>query len=150
MDVDQREELTRTFAPLRNMPTRRNLNIIQKRRLRKFKRNYAFQDPMGTRALIYGLASHINHACPDCAQAIFLVEAKNPHEITVRLQKNVRADEEIFIHYGKSRLNFDCPLCDTGKPIWKRWKRKNTKELAVGFKRFIAKVDPRKISRSSK
>ncbi|KAH7225683.1 hypothetical protein BKA60DRAFT_536297 [Fusarium oxysporum] len=109
------------FAPLRKM-RHYNMNATESVCLDKFKRDCAFQDPSGTRVLIYSLVSNINHACPDCAQATFLVA--EAYDITVTLVKDVRAGEEIFIDFGEARSHFDCSLCNTREPIWKRRKRK--------------------------
>ncbi|TXC05016.1 hypothetical protein FocTR4_00000961 [Fusarium oxysporum f. sp. cubense] len=99
-----------------------NMNATESVCLDKFKRDCAFQDPSGTRVLIYSLVSNINHACPDCAQATFLVA--EAYDITVTLVKDVRAGEEIFIDFGEARSHFDCSPCNTREPIWKRRKRK--------------------------
>ncbi|KAF4419520.1 hypothetical protein FACUT_11426 [Fusarium acutatum] len=128
----------------------------------KIKRDQAFKDPSGTSALIYSLASSIHHACPDCAQATFLVA--KAYDITVTLVKDVRAGEEIFIDFGEARSHFVCYLCNTGG--WKRRKRQNmdetrrdeetltemnhkTRKWAVVLKGFLAKLDPRNMFKTA-
>ncbi|KAI7759459.1 hypothetical protein LZL87_011255 [Fusarium oxysporum] len=144
---------------------RYNMNVTESVCFDRLKRDCAFQDPSGTRALIYSLASNINHACPDCAQAKFLVA--EAYDVTVALVKDVRAGEEIFIDFGEARPHFDCSLCNTREPIRKRRKRKNTdetrkdeetlternhkiREWAAVLKGFFANLDPRDVFKDTK
>ncbi|KAF4502175.1 hypothetical protein FAGAP_1595 [Fusarium agapanthi] len=132
------KEPTKAFASLRKMLLD-DFNATESVCLDKFKRDHAFKEPLVTSAIIDSLANHINNACPDCAQATFLV-AKT-YDITVTLVKDVRAGEEIFIDFGQGQPHFVCSLCNTGESIWKRQKRQ--------LKGFLAKLYPRNMFKTA-
>jgi hypothetical protein len=108
-----RQEAVNLFFRLRHIPTDRALvaNEPFETILEDFRRDYAFQDPAGRRALIYRNASHMNHACRYCANAEWIIDAEEPHQITVRVTKRVGANKEIFINYGWGNLPFACSEC---------------------------------------
>jgi hypothetical protein len=108
-----RQETVNLFSRLAQIPTDRALvaNESFETILEDFKRDYAFQDPAGRRALIYRNASHINHACRYCANAEWIIDAEEPHQIMVRATKRIRANKEIFINYGWGNLPFACSEC---------------------------------------
>lgn len=111
--LETRQEVARLFSRLENIPTDRALaaNEPSETIIENFRRDYAFQDPAGRRALIYRTASHMNHACAYCANAEWNVDAEEPHQITVRVTQRVRANKEIFINYGWGNLPFACSEC---------------------------------------
>lgn len=77
-----------------------------------FVSEYAFGNPQRNRMNIYPFASHINHACDKCANAQFWIQAEKPDRITVRLIRNVRKGQEIFINYHRPSGNtFGCAVC---------------------------------------
>ncbi|PKK44782.1 hypothetical protein CI102_9376, partial [Trichoderma harzianum] len=77
-----------------------------------FLLEYAFSNPQRNRINIYPFASHINHACDKCANAQFWIQAEAPVRITVRLLRNVRKGQEIFINYNRPSGNtFGCAVC---------------------------------------
>jgi hypothetical protein len=110
-----RREVADLFSRLENIPTDRAVvaNEPSEMILEDFRRDYAFQDPNGWRSLIYRAASHLNHACTDCANAECVVDAEEPHPITVKVTKRVRANKEIFMNYRDDwgNLPFICPEC---------------------------------------
>ncbi|KIL94926.1 hypothetical protein FAVG1_01857 [Fusarium avenaceum] len=110
-----RREVAGLFSRLANIPTDRALVADEPSEMiiEDFRRDYAFPDPTGSRSLIYTVASHLNHACTDCANAEWIVDADEPHRITVQVTKRVRANKEIFITYGDDwgNLPFICSEC---------------------------------------
>ncbi|KAI1031301.1 hypothetical protein LB504_000759 [Fusarium proliferatum] len=98
----------------------------------KFKQDNACQHPTITTGLRRSLASNINHGCPGCAQATFILA--ETYDITLTLEKNVRAGEEILVDFGQDRLRLRCSLCHTRESTW-NWRKRQ-------FKGFLAKLDP--------
>ncbi|OAQ98062.1 hypothetical protein LLEC1_03009 [Akanthomyces lecanii] len=88
-----------------------------KRRLESFISDYAFSDPQRDRAHIYELTCYINHACSTCANAEFWVDSDWPNSITVKLVRDVKKNDEIFICYHKPSLYFGCALCRYGETL---------------------------------
>ncbi|KAF7533448.1 hypothetical protein G7Z17_g13511 [Cylindrodendrum hubeiense] len=109
--VEARLRLQQTFKKLEDIPSDTRLTKQERKQLNKFVKEYAFWDSKGTNAHIYRLASHINHACARHANAEQWTDSAYPNYITVRLVKDVRADEEIFINYNKGHMPFGCPFC---------------------------------------
>ncbi|KAK4078554.1 uncharacterized protein Triagg1_2885 [Trichoderma aggressivum f. europaeum] len=73
---------------------------------------YAFSNPGCSRANIYRLASHINHACRKCANAEISIGPGTPNLITVRLVRKVKKGQEIFINYDRPSGNaYGCAVC---------------------------------------
>ncbi|CAJ0545801.1 Ff.00g092740.m01.CDS01 [Fusarium sp. VM40] len=110
-----RREVASLFSRLANIPTDRALVADEPSEMiiENFRRDYAFPDPAGSRSLIYPVASHLNHACTDCANAEWFVDEEEPHRITVQATKRVRANKEIFINYRDDwgNLPFICSEC---------------------------------------
>ncbi|KAI1022596.1 hypothetical protein LB503_000713 [Fusarium chuoi] len=98
----------------------------------KFKQDNACPHPTITTGLNKSLAPNTNHGCPGCAQATFIVA--ETYDITLTLEKNVRAGEEILIDFGQDRLRLRCSLCHTRESTW-NWRKRQ-------FKGFLAKLDP--------
>ncbi|PNP77464.1 hypothetical protein FNYG_09340 [Fusarium nygamai] len=111
---------------------RKDLNATESVCFDKFKRDHDC-NPSITNAKTSSLASNINRACPDCAQATFRVA--ETYDITLTLVKDVRKGEEICIGFGQARTRFVCSLCNTKEPTWK-WRKRQ-------FKRLLAKLYPR-------
>ncbi|KAM0423936.1 hypothetical protein ACHAPD_002418 [Fusarium lateritium] len=112
----KRDELKQIFRNLRAIPTEgtlssRPMDMDHVRLLENFRQEYGFQDPQGRRCHFYKTACFINHACGKCAQASFQIDGEWPYRINVKLNEPVRADEEIFIHYGKKKLPYGCAVC---------------------------------------
>lgn len=101
------------FRRLRHISKGDTVSKRDEKRLRQFIRDYAFADPAHGRAHVYGLASHINHACTSCANAEVWVEPTEPNYITVRLMKPIAKDQEVYINYNRRNLKFNCALCGT-------------------------------------
>lgn len=114
----QREDLRVWFRKLRKVPHGSN-DIFEKKdkeRLEKFISDYAFSDPQRERAHIYKLTCYINHACRSCANAEIWVDSAAPHTITVRLVKDLKNGDEIFICYNKL-TPYGCALCQHGQTL---------------------------------
>ncbi|KAM5355731.1 hypothetical protein ACJ41O_002377 [Fusarium nematophilum] len=107
----RRRELTLAFTPLRKIPVEKTLSISNQLKLEKFIEDYAFWDPNRSRAHVFRLTSHINHACTSCANAQHWTDLDFPNYMTVTLVKPVQTGDEIFIHYGKRRMGFGCAVC---------------------------------------
>lgn len=123
MSHRQRENLQVWFRKLRKVPHGGNdtFKDSDKQKLERFISNYAFWDPQRERAHTYKLASLINHACRSCANAQYWVESAQPNEISIRLVKDVKSTDEIFICYNK-RVPYSCPLCPRRKTPMSRLK----------------------------
>ncbi|KAF4999132.1 hypothetical protein FDECE_11595 [Fusarium decemcellulare] len=107
----RRTGLSQAFTSLRHMPTDKDVDWSQRKKLETFIEEYAFSDPQRRKAHIFRLASHINHACTRCANAEHWTDSVHPHPIKITLVRDVKKDEEIFIHYGKKRMSFGCAVC---------------------------------------
>ncbi|KAF5552742.1 hypothetical protein FPHYL_8890 [Fusarium phyllophilum] len=104
----------------------------------KFKRDHNCKYPLITNVFINSLAAHINHACPDCAQATFRVAES--YDITVTLVKDVRAGDQICIDIVQARTRLVCSLCNIREPKWKWRKRQCKRFLAKLFRRNMLKT----------
>lgn len=125
------KKLQNTFPKLCGIPGCTRLDEKGRRQLKKFIEEYAFWDSQSTRAHVYPLASHINHACSTHANAQQWTDSGHPNLITVTLVKDVKAGDELFINYNKGRMPFSCPFCGgrSGKP---RTENKNTGDGSFG------------------
>jgi hypothetical protein len=82
-----------------------------KKRLEEFVAEYGILDRQPKQHVhIFLLTSHINHACPDCANCTIDIDSAAPHLLTVKLCKDVGAGEELFISYSK-RVPYGCAGC---------------------------------------
>lgn len=99
---------------LANIPDEK-LADRDRKRLKRFIKEYAFWDTRLDRAHIYKLASHINHACASCANASHFTECSSPNLITIRLLAPIKAGDELFICYNKSNLPYRCAVCRATK-----------------------------------
>ncbi|KAK7426154.1 hypothetical protein QQZ08_007320 [Neonectria magnoliae] len=104
------------FKQLKSIPDTAELTPKHRKELEKFVEDYAFWDTTRTNAHIYHIASHINHACPSCANAEQWTNSEEPHQITVTLVRRVKQGEEIFINYNKGRMPFGCAVCGRRRP----------------------------------
>ncbi|KAM0296371.1 hypothetical protein ACHAO9_000012 [Fusarium lateritium] len=140
--LEKRREVAGLFTRLANIPTDRALTANEPSGMiiEDFRTEYAFQDPARQRALIYRLASHMNHACTDCANAMWIVDAREPHGITVQTTKRVKAGKEIFINYGWANLSFACPIC-AKKRVKRAAKQARKEDFKRKLKRFARLFD---------
>lgn len=106
-----RADLRNTFKRLSVVKSEETMSPSDRKKLEGFMEDYAFWDGRMSNAYIYKLVSHINHACPSCANAQHWVDSQDPNCISIRLVRNVKAGEELFIHYGKTNLSFRCAVC---------------------------------------
>ncbi|KAH7328897.1 hypothetical protein B0I35DRAFT_418688 [Stachybotrys elegans] len=109
----QRNKARHRFKRLKDLPDR--LDKKQKKQIMRFVKDYAFWGGAKDKAFIYSLGSHINHACADCANATVTIESEVPNIMGVRLRQILEPGQEIFIHYGRSKLPFGCAVCSKGR-----------------------------------
>ncbi|EGX94012.1 hypothetical protein CCM_02283 [Cordyceps militaris CM01] len=109
-----RDKMRVWYRKLRNMAHGGNDTFQQKdkKTLEKFVDDYAFHDPQREKAHIYRLASYINHACKRCANAEFWVDG-DTKKIQVKLIRDVKDGDEIFIFYNRHNLGFGCAVCES-------------------------------------
>ncbi|KAF5713466.1 nadh-ubiquinone oxidoreductase kda subunit [Fusarium mundagurra] len=147
-DLPQGHEITGAERPIFAVPPqptepsasrRKDLNATESVCFDEFKRDKACSNPSITSAITSSLASHINHACPDCAQATF--RFADTYDITATLVNDVRAGEQICIGFVQARTRRVCSLCNAKEP-----KRKWRKRLC---KRFLAKLNPRNMFKTA-
>ncbi|KPM40944.1 hypothetical protein AK830_g5577 [Neonectria ditissima] len=111
LDPQARATLCHYFRTLKDLPAAAEPGSKNRKLLEKFVEEYAFWDTTRANCHIYDIASHINHACPSCANAEQYTEHNEPNKITVTLARGVREGEELFINYNKRRLRFGCGGC---------------------------------------
>jgi hypothetical protein len=109
--------LQKRFRKLRSVPIgQKKLGWYWKKKIKRFFTEYAFANPQGTEGHIYTLGSHMNHACPSCANAEQWTESDSPNRILVRLVKAVKANDEVFIYYNNHKgASLGCAKC--GFPV---------------------------------
>lgn len=130
LSTTKQQELQSCFRKLRYLPigSKKPLQKKDRQRLERFVKDYAFWDPRRSKAHIFKLTSHINHACISCANAQHWTDSASPFSMTVTLVRPVKAGEEIFVHYNRSNISFSCAVCPDnslksrllgfGKTIW--------------------------------
>lgn len=134
LPVSEQQSLVNGLHRLKGLPVGAlTLKPKEVKQLEAFIRDYGFLDPQKARAHIFPFTGHINHACARCANAQLWVDSAEPHSMTVTMVKDVKADDEIFIHYNRNDLAFGCALCSSGAPLkdrlfdWAKSKPKNNK-----------------------
>lgn len=121
LPIAKQQSLVDGLHRLKGLPVgAKTLMDKEVKQLEGFIRDYAFLDPQKAKAHIFPFTGHINHACARCANAQLWVDSADPHKMTVRMVKDVRADDEIFIHYNRNDLAFGCALCPSGAPLTDR------------------------------
>ncbi|KAL7936104.1 hypothetical protein V8C35DRAFT_278333 [Trichoderma chlorosporum] len=111
------QEMVRSqFVKMRQMPSGvRELTSRQSKDLLAFIKEYAFRNPPRTMMHVYRWSSHINHACRSCANAEVWIEPSQPNRISVRLVRDVKKGEELFICYNRaSDKSLGCAVCGPG------------------------------------
>lgn len=124
--VDKKQEIVNCFKKLKDVTIDGKLGSADKRTLEHFITEYGFRDSGNNMdAYIFKLACHINHACSKCANSIAIVSNETTCRITVRLQRDLEAHEELLINYGKT-LPYRCAVCcpSRSKRTVKRFKHK--------------------------
>lgn len=110
IDMRDKEQLKRTFWKLRFIPSERDLDLYSLHRLRNFLLEYGFESTAAgqKRVLIFKLSSQVNHACPSCANAEFMVDSQTSI-ISVSVARELAVNEEVLFHYGRGKL--PCCVC---------------------------------------
>lgn len=106
-----RADFRNAFTRLQHLPLDKVPSASTRKKLEHFIEDYGFWDGRQTYAFIFKLGSHINHACLSCANAQHYVDAEEPNTMTVRLTRNVKKGDELFINYGKAKMAFGCAIC---------------------------------------
>ncbi|SCO29077.1 uncharacterized protein FFMR_01247 [Fusarium fujikuroi] len=99
----------------------------------KFKQDNACPNPAMTTGLNNALAPNINHGCPGCAQATFIVA--ETYDITLTLEKDVTAGEEILIDFSQARSRLRCSLCHTKESLNGNGGNANSKNFSQNLTR---------------
>ncbi|KAL6868628.1 hypothetical protein J3F83DRAFT_737799 [Trichoderma novae-zelandiae] len=111
--VQEQDVLKSEFSRLRGVPSGRGkLSLYQSILLYNFALEYSYSSPDGEFANIYSLASHINHACRRCANAVQGMDWYEPRRILITLVKPVKVGEEVFIYYNTLEgRKLACAVC---------------------------------------
>lgn len=119
LPVSKQQELVSRFRKLKGVPVGRRVALDKKqiKCLESFIGDYGFSDPNRGRAHVFSLTSHINHACRSCANAQHWTDGIEGNHMTVKLVKDVRAGDEIFVHYNRPKLGFGCALCPADNAV---------------------------------
>lgn len=142
----EKERLQQRFWKLRFIPSKGKPGLYSRSRLRNFLREYGFYKAGGEKkVLVYRVASRINHACRSCANAEWVVDSSDC-SISIRVTRHMMAGEEILIHYGRSKGNLACCMCDSLKAkeklgsTWDRFLRWSSRLIWKGEEEQIRKI----------
>jgi hypothetical protein len=155
LSVAEKDRLKQRFWKLRFIPSEGKPGYYATSRLKNFLREYGFFKAGGQKkVLVYRVASRINHACSACANAEWVVDSSDC-SISIRVTRHMKAGEEILIHYGRTRGDLKCCICEsmaTKEKIgstWDRFLRWSSRLFWHGNEEKISRIENQVIPPSS-